>query len=79
MQSKHCAGLCGGKALAASSTVQQVAAFVFSVLAADCNVSQSAQAIVFALIVWAEALIKISHGFPPELVNEPHWREVYDN
>ena len=38
MQTKQCASLGGGKALAAGTAVKQIAAFVLAILAATCNV-----------------------------------------
>jgi len=65
MQAKQCAGLGGGKALAAGAAVKQIAAFVLAILAANCNVALSAQAVILALFVGTETLLKFSHRLPP--------------
>ena len=65
MQAKQCAGLGGGKALAAGAAVKQIAAFVLAILAANCNVALTAQAVILALFVGTETLLKFSHRLPP--------------
>ncbi len=66
MQAKQCARLGGGKALAAGATVKQIAAFIFAILAATCNVALTAQTVILALIVETETLLKPAHRLPPE-------------
>jgi len=65
MQTEHRAGSGRGKALAASAAVQQIAAFVLSVLAADGDVALPSQTVIFALFVGTETLVKFPHGLPP--------------
>ena len=65
MQAKQGAGLGGGKALATGAAVKQIATFVLAVLAANCNVALTAQAVILALFVWTETLLKFAHRLPP--------------
>ena len=66
MQAKKGAGLGGSKALATGATVKQIAAFVLAILTANRNVALSAQAVILALFVGTETLLKLAHILPPE-------------
>ncbi len=44
----------GGKALAAGSTIKQVATFILAILAANKNIALTAQAAIIALVVGTE-------------------------
>ncbi|MFH0995679.1 MAG: hypothetical protein V1844_09325 [Pseudomonadota bacterium] len=65
MQAKQCACPGGGKALAAGAAVKQIAAFVLAILAANCNVALTAQAVILALVIGTEKLFKLAHRLPP--------------
>ena len=65
MQAKQGAGLGGGKALATSAAVKQVAAFVLAILAAHGDVAAAAQSVILALFVGAVTLFKFAHRLPP--------------
>jgi hypothetical protein len=49
MQAKQCAGLSGCKALTAGAAVEQIAAFVLAILAANGNVTLTAQTVILTL------------------------------
>ena len=65
MHTEKRAGTGGGKTLAAGATVQQLAAFVLAILAANGDVVPTPQAVIFALFVGTKALLKFAHGLPP--------------
>jgi hypothetical protein len=67
MQTKHGTGLGGGKTLAAGAAVKQIAFFVLAVFTANGNVTLIAKAVVLALFVGAETLLKLAHRLPPVL------------
>jgi len=73
MHSEQRTGSGSGKPLAAGSAAQQIAALVLAVFAAYADVALPSQAVILALFVWTEALLKVSHGLPPRIDYEMHW------
>jgi hypothetical protein len=65
VQAKQGAGLSGSKALAAGTTIKQIPAFVFAILAAKGNVPLTAQTVILAKFVGTETLFKFTHCLPP--------------
>lgn len=65
-------------ALAQGAAVQQIPVFILAILAANTNVAMPSQAIVFALFVSTEALIKIAHGLPPVRRLTLPWQTQYE-
>jgi hypothetical protein len=55
-----------GKVLAAGAAVKQIAAFVLAILTANCNVTQTAHAVILALFIGTVKLRKLAHRLPPE-------------
>ena len=66
MQAKQCAIMGRGKALAAGAAVKQIAAFVLAILTAKCNVTLTAHAVILAMLIGTEKLLKIAHQLPPD-------------
>jgi hypothetical protein len=73
MDSEQRTGSGSGEPLAAGSAPQQIAALVLAVFAAYADIAMPAQAVILALFVWTEALLKVSHGLPPHFEYEMHW------
>ncbi|MFZ3045123.1 MAG: hypothetical protein WA151_04350 [Desulfatirhabdiaceae bacterium] len=67
MQTKQCAIMGRGKALAARTAVKQIAAFVLPILTSKCDVTQTAHVLSLALYIGTEKLLKLAHRQPPEL------------
>jgi len=65
MQAKQGAGPSGGKALSAGAAVKKIATFILAVFAANGNVALTAQAVILALFVGTETLLKLAHRLPP--------------
>jgi hypothetical protein len=76
VHSEQGTGACSGKTLAAGSAVQQIAALVLAVLAADTDVALPSQAVIFALLVGTKALFELGHGLPPDVSYELHGASV---
>jgi hypothetical protein len=65
MLAKRYAGVGRGKALVAGAAIKKITAFVLAILAANCNVALTAQAVILALFVGTETLHKFIYRLPP--------------
>ena len=65
VQAKQGACLGRGKTLATGPTVKQNAVLVLAILAANGDVTLMAQAVILALFVGTEKLLKFAHRLPP--------------
>jgi hypothetical protein len=66
MQAKQGACLSGGKTFTARAAVKQFAAFFLAIFAANADVALMALAVILALFVGTEILLKFAHRLPPE-------------